>query len=674
MRPLDRGWGGRLSGGSRMRSMIEALLSQAMLSVRQSRTAGRRPSRSASLVLPTQAEDCKAFAVRANNLLRDRRTYVYIDTSFLMSMMRTGRAARIELISWLEVVCGARLSVPSWAAHELYRHHVEKTIPNELKDKLDELEKVAQKSFHLLWPLLEEPLAGAPSARAQRNEARDALRALRGVVARARNWSAGYDVHAADVIAFANSHALQNSDVFEYLQTVEPLSQARFTGRVPPGFKDKHKREVTQQVDDGDGEDGALIGSNRWGDLMFWQEILGDAKARRANAIVILTRDVKNDWRMGGTLPVGEPASSAIGEQPAHPTLVFEAARQAGVRELLLLDQKRIAAIFDALNLSGGSAFVAATQPPPAITPKTEAERRAEEIERTTEERSAVRARDARSLGIRFLDRAGLTVTEPKLRRALVESISTKSGSISGVAELERVVERVVANGDSIETVITGENLAELDHIGLVAFARRLGIAALERPALESSISDLVGLFNTLPPATAGCFFLGLLAAMYVEADSNTLKPSPASPVAQQLFGFQSSEFAALPIAVLGKQASRADRLPLYLPDATAPPITVRMETDTDLEAPGVLRALWVGEQQLLTSAQGIEALKLSTRFGGNPVTPELILDHLAELYALPRLQLVAETGVRTAFNLQDFWGFKAPRDIWADPTEELHG
>ena len=181
-------------------------------------------------------------------------------------------------------------------------------------------------------------------------------------------------------------------------------------------------------------------------------------------------------------------------------------------------------------------------------------------------------------------------------------------------------------------------------------------------------------MFNTLPPATASCFFFGLLAAMYFEADSNTLRSSPASPVAQQLFGFQSSGFAALPIAVLRKQANRAERIPLYLPDATAPPITVRMETDTDLEVPDVLRALWVGEQQLLTPAQGTESLRLSIRFRGNLVTPELILDHLAELYALPRRQLAAEKGVATAFNLQDFWGFKAPRDIWADPTEELHG
>lgn len=645
-----------------------------MLTGRHARLLGRRPSGTASLVLPTQAQDCTAFALRANDVLKDRHTHVYIDTSFLMSMMRTGRAARAELIAWLEEVCGARLAVPSWAAHELYRHHVEKTITNELKKEMDELEKVAQRSFNHLWPLLEEPLAGAPSAQAQRNEARDALAAIRGVVARARNWSADYDVHAADVITFANSHALQNSGVFDYLEIIEPLSQARFTGRVPPGFKDNHKKAVTQKLGEDESEDGGLIGSNRWGDLMFWQEILDDAKARRANAIVILTRDVKNDWRMAGTLPVAAPASSAVGEQPAHPTLVFEAARQAGVRDLLLLDQKRIAAIFAALNLPGGKAFVAASQPPPPVTPKTEGERRAEEVQKETAARAAARAVDARTQGIRFLDPKGLTVTEPRLKRALVESISEKSGGIPGVAELERLVDHTTASGSSIETVITGENLVALDHIGLVCFTRRLGLAALERPVLESSINDLVRMFDTLPPNTASCLYLGLLAAMYLDAERNTFRASPASPAAQQLFGLQCSQFAALPIKALRQCIKTAERLPLYLPDAAAPPITVRMETDSDLAAPAVLRALWLGEQQLLTPAQGDVDLLLSTRFGGNPVTPALVLDHVAELYAVPRRQLVAETGVTTAFNLQDYWGFKAPRDIWADPTEETHG
>jgi hypothetical protein len=96
-------------------------------------------------------------------------------------------------------------------------------------------------------------------------------------------------------------------------------------------------------------------------------------------------------------------------------------------------------------------------------------------------------------------------------------------------------------------------------------------------------------MLDVLPPVTASCFFLGLIAAMYLEPDANGLKLLPASPVAQRLFSFQSANWAALPITVLKRQAKRAERRPLYLPDEAQPDILVRMETDTDLLAPAVL-------------------------------------------------------------------------------------
>jgi len=112
---------------------------------------------------------------------------------------------------------------------------------------------------------------------------------------------------------------------------------------VPPGFQDKRKKPVDVETIEGE---EVVVGSNRWGDLIFWQEILEHARAHRIRIVTILTKDVKNDWRMAGALPVrGDEDGRNIGVQPPHPMLSFEAARTTSAHEVMLLDQYRIAEV-----------------------------------------------------------------------------------------------------------------------------------------------------------------------------------------------------------------------------------------------------------------------------------------------------------------------------------------
>ncbi|WP_145959049.1 PIN-like domain-containing protein [Sphingobium sp. SCG-1] len=653
-----------------MRTMVSAWLSQSAPQGFKGRLARRRPGDAAGLFVPLESEDSRAFAEKAGRLLDDSRTHIFIDTSFLMWMIRIGEAPRRELIEWMETTAAGRLHVPVWSAHELYRHHVEGTVARELTSTLEEFERLAKKSFDLIWPLLSEPLAGAASAQAQRNEAREAMRSTRAVIEHARHWGPSYARHAATVIDFANRHAMRNSGVFDYFESIEGIAEARFTGRVPPGFQDRNKTEVVSGKASGSDKAPEVVGSNRWGDLIFWKEILDEARMRRANAIVILTKDVKNDWRMGGTLPAAGGDGTATGEPPAHPTLVFEAAQRAGVRDLMLLDHRRLSTLFDVRGLPG-EAFIAAAKPPPPTTPKTEAELRTEETERTIKAREAVRASDARKAGVLFVDPAGLAVSEAKLRRALVETKGAKRQTVAGLPAAIALLERAAADNASLARLLRDGALAGLDHIGLVGVARHLGLEALDRAILESAVTELATLVEQLPPATAGFVYFGLLAAAYLESDGNAFRATPGSPAMQRIFGYQGCDFASLPIATLRARTTRAERWPVYLPDPEAPQIVVRMEVDTDLAAPLSLRALWLGDHQLLTPAQGDPALRLQMRFADGEARPELLLDHIAELYALPRAQIVAETGVTTAFSLEEYSGFKAPSSVFEFQSAE---
>ncbi|BCH13687.1 PIN-like domain-containing protein [Mesorhizobium sp. L-2-11] len=659
-----------------LRALVEALLRQKGESFSTENRIGRRrqTAPSAALQLPRQAEDIEAFAVRADSLLRATKTRVYVDTSLLMWMIRIGSTARREFVTWLDDACGQRVRVPAWASHELYRHHIKRKICIDLQKQLTELENVAKASFDVLWPFLDEPLAGSPSAHAQRVEARDTLRAVRTLTARAADWEQNYDRHAGEVISFVNEHALEGSAIFEYFNDIDVMAAARFTGRMPPGFQDRNKKESTGESEENDADES--VGSNRWGDLMLWREIVEDARLYRADAVVLLTKDIKNDWRMGGTLPLSvateeNPKQHRIGAQPAHPMLSFEAARRAGVREVLLLDQRRLAGVMSASAPSTTTAFVTVARPPALPPPKSRDEHRAEEIERQTALRDTLRTSQAHAAGVRFLDPPGVTLTPAKLKRALFETRDAGAMLDPALLSLEAALAQSLQHDQGIEVVISEDHLRPLTDVGLVAFARRLGQAARRDSSRSTATMDLATMLESLPPAVGGYIYFGLLAAMYFGETDNNLRTIPGSPAAQRLLSLQTAPFARLPLEELRIRAMKGERLPLYLPTANPVSVAVRLRTDTDLEQPNVLRAIWIGDQQILTGAQGDHDLQLQHRFAGHSATLDLILDHLADLYVLPRGQLMAETDVEGPFNLDPLLGFKPPQDVWVDPTQE---
>ncbi len=660
---------------NRVRALMGSLLSQAVPN--RLRRRGRRLTTSVPtrFQLPVDGATPEIFARHSYDLLGQQGTLIYFDTSFLMWMVRIGKTARAQLIDWLEEVAGDRLHVPVWSAHELYRHHADRTIPKELKDVLSKLEGSAKQAFNLVWPLLSEPMGGAPSAQSQRSNARTALSEIQGFVEHAGKWSSTYDVHAVEVMEFVNRHALEGSDVFSRLDRVETQATARFTGRVPPGFQDRNKTERRQgtgakgEADTEDAGDDYFIGSNKWGDLMFWQEILDHAAQQRAAAVVILTRDLKNDWQMAGTLPA---RGDAVGDGvvPPHPMLTYEAACFAGICDLVLLDQHRVASMLDILGL-GGADFISAAQPPPQVQAKSQAEVRTEVAQKEMAARAEVRAVVAQRDGCLFCDRTGLEVSLGKLRRALVETTGDRCTNVPRVVELAEELETAVAAGQSLEAVFTEEAIADLDHIGLTALSRYLGLTALTRPALEPLVTEFAALLGRLPEKTASSLYLGFLLSMYLDADTNAFIFPPRSCAALELFRCQGLKFAALPIEVLQWKALKADRVPIYLPEATTPEIRVQFEVDAERAEANSLRALWIDDHQLLTESQGNAALQLTARFARVPATPELLLDHVAEIYTLPRSQLRPVSNVTTGFAFDEFLGFKEPDAIFAIPAEE---
>jgi hypothetical protein len=613
------------------------------------------------LSLPAQSETSASLAARLPSVAARRDTAAYIDTSFLMWMTKIGPLARGELVTWLNELFGERLRVPVWAAHEYYRHHTERTIVKELEKELESLEKVGKTTYNLLWPLLQgDP---TPATQSRQTEIREILRALPEVGLIGKSWVSTYEENAAEVITFVNARGLKGSRISDYFETLDAVAEARFTGRVPPGFKDRGKKEISAA--EGAQTPSPLAGSNRWGDFVFWREILDDAERRRPRAILILTRDGKNDWRSAGQPPPCPDPTDKNGLAPVHPYLAFEAGLRSGAKEVLLLDDARLAAAAELNATPTTAAFVAASRLPPLPNPKSQSERRQDDQERETTLRAQVRATVATTIGFDFLDPSSVRATGPQLRRALYESRSDRPIPQS-VVDLEAKLgtqERTLAEH------LDEDCASELGCTGLVVAARRLGASAKRSVVMAASLSDLCDRLPRLPPNVGSSVYLGFLADAYLD-DTNKARPAPRSSVLQALFGFQGEAFAREPIRELRERLSKEERMPVYVPDSTRPSVTVTLKADSERDPRTTLRSILVKELDLLTPAS-LPELQTTTLLQGRAPSSEELVATAVELYGLPDSQLIIVSDVDSNFVLDLFQGFREPRDVWISPEEK---
>lgn len=581
-----------------------------------------------------------------------------------MWMTRIGSDSRRELTQWLDDLCGSRVHVPVWAAHEYYRHHSEGTLVNDLRKQLETLENAASGAYIAIWPHLDEPLASAASAQTQQAQVRDALREVASVAELVRDWLPRYQVHAREVIDFINMHPLQDSKVPSYFESLETIAATRFTGRVPPGFKDRNKPQIRNKEEGGS---EFFSGSNHWGDLVFWKEILDDSRRRRARKLVLLTKDAKNDWRAGGFLPPVNPEDTGPGVAPTHPFLTFEAAVEAGVSEVLLVDQAKLAAVAKATAEDKTRAFffVARTAALPA--PKTKNERREEERLREMSVREAERRAIATASGMRFLDPPNIRLTVPTVTRALFASRATEPLPPSAAAFLGDLDQA----HKSLSALLDESTVKELGEVGLVCVARQLSGRARQSGALAAELSDLLISLRQLPPKAAGALYFGLLADAYLEPDKNLPREAPKSPLLQELFKFQSEPWTLAPVLALHAHVKKTEKLPLYLPDPTVPKLKLTCHAHAEREPPTFLRSVRCQNMELITEAQGIAELQLLPRLGSTPATPELIADHAADIYGLPRSQMIIDAHVSAIYQLDPQAGFRNPRDVWLDMSEQ---
>jgi hypothetical protein len=285
------------------------------------------------------------------------------DTSILVWLTQIGKAARAQLKEWIDTVGERRFHVPVWAAHEFFNHHVNDLIGRKLSGAADAMRKTADETYSEIRPFRREPV-DERTPEELHLQARDTLVQLKRLATDVGRWKEKhYQQHLQEVVDLITSLRLRHRPgIIEFMADIDVLERNRYSGRVPPGFKDKHKKQKRSESANSDAA-GELHGSNRYGDLMFWREVLEHASADAAiTGIVIISNDAKNDWQMGGgrspeeDLEMREMRKGWPPIPTVHPMLRYEANYKAAVTTVMLVDCEYLAVCTD--NLSSGVVVV----------------------------------------------------------------------------------------------------------------------------------------------------------------------------------------------------------------------------------------------------------------------------------------------------------------------------
>jgi PIN like domain len=620
------------------------------------------------LSIPSEVEGSAVFRSRLAELIKSDDTHVYVDTSFLMWLTKIGTASRQELIAWLKKNCPGRVHIPIWAAHEYLKHHVAGTIVTDLVEKTNEIADLVGRTYTYFRPFIDEAYGeGAEDPSTIRAATRAALNSLDRLAATSRQWQKSYQKHASEVIAFINEFTPQTTSLYSDLLEASQVGPGRFVGSVPPGFQDRRKKGSAPHTSEQD--NAAPSDSNRYGDLVFWKELLTHARGVGAKSLVVLTNDRKNDWHLGRSDVVNiDPALLALKKawKPVprpHPMLVMEARIVAGVERLELLDSPYLAALLRDLAEDEVRAFADVAIIPDGPEPETENDRRARILEDRLATDAAQAAAQARQQGFLFPDQPEVSNTRATLSRALLESrapIDERSGAL-----LEGWRSSVEAK-KSLADTLTADAFEGLDHKALVRLARELhDRVLLNVPGYEEAVADLVSVMDQLPPNTAASIYLGLVASMYLVRETNASRIPPSSPVAQMLFERQAADYAVHAVTALAKRLRDNDVRPLYVPSVDRPAIEMVLDTEPDTPAIDQLRSIRVGEVELLTPAQADTNLKLRALFQEQgPVAAKALVQKACELFALPEAQVESVEQFGASFSLTETIGFKRPSDI----------
>lgn len=552
------------------------------------------------MLIPLQLEPAEAFLTRAATAIAHAQSHIYFDTSFAMWLTVIGPASRAAFIDWTSTVEG-RIHVPAWTIQEYYRHHQSKTLKTEIDIQSIATVKAAEDFRSRLRVLADGPLLPGQPEASFLNRLKSIQQELHELVAAAKGWN--YDDASAEVIDWMNRHTLAASGIFGSFGRLREVGRTRYAHEVPPGYEDRHK------------------GLNRYGDLLFWQDVVADARRRTASSVIVLTRDRKEDWYASAPEPEVGPALRRLRSRwepvpSPHPMLTFEMQTRSGC-ELILLDDLYLGAIlwradrvrygrFAAVALGMGAQKLSQElAPPPPVH---------------------VRAM-ARRVEDRISAREALELVRSAFDEAPAQMIGDILTALEGDAPVaEAAVERLTPDWTGIQ--IGGQ---------LACFCRRVyAMASPAQPFATQAAQRLLDGIDQVDAAHASAVVGGMLTAAFY--DNETPPHRPGGALLQETYAWAIDPGCERVLRALAGRLNAVQAAPLVLPDNVTTPLNVRLNTsDSIATTPPALGQLYVGAQGVLTNQALGDETRLRTLLADrSEATVGEIVEAIGRHYGVP--------------------------------------
>lgn len=110
----------------------------------------------------------------------------------------------------------------------------------------------------------------------------------------------------------------------EKIDSIYKEGEKRYNSKIPPGFMDKRKADKTSSHDN-------IIYTDKYGDLVYWFQLLEKAKDESVDSVILISDDAKEDW-----------IQSIRGEKKgAHPELINEFKRETNNKFFYLYNSQQ---------------------------------------------------------------------------------------------------------------------------------------------------------------------------------------------------------------------------------------------------------------------------------------------------------------------------------------------
>lgn len=561
----------------------------------------------ASVLIPIEHEGVGAFIARAKTVLADPNAHIYVDTSLAMWLTAIGPTSRDCFFRWSETL-GDRIHVPTWTLQEYFRHHKRKTQVNAIIEKCSEAEKALNAMGSHMRVYADGALVPDQPEMAFLQELADASDTVARAIRLAKGWD--YDSAATPVIEWLNKHALTTTKAFAAFAELGRRGGLRYSHDVPPGFEDRRKKR------------------NRYGDLLFWEDVVEDVRERKAAVGIILTRDRKSDWFFSSVEPEPDDEWKHLGGRwnpvpVPHPLLTAEM-KAAAKAELLLIDDLYLGAVMWSTDKAKFGRLA-------AVSFKMTLSRLEAELA------PPASARD------RALRRAASETIPLKMALEIVRGAkaAVASEQVSGIlASLEGEAPDIEAAIDAI----TPEWIAALPAADLAVLSRKLYDAGQDAPSAAHAMgSRLLECVDASDAEHASAIVVGMLVGAYY--DGETPRERPAGALLQAVFEWRIDAGVARALAALKRELTKQGSPAIFMPSASRLPISLQFAGSQSVVAtPAALGQIFVGTQPILVDPVTDPGRALQLLLGGASETDiARLIDLVATYYGIPHDLL--ETG-----------------------------